>query len=98
MGRTRGTRPSLIFRPWAEKKIFWRPGPPLSKGLDDRPPPLSQDLDPALLYLTIIKHNQKGKEHQAQGELRYPFARSLIVFQRSFSNKHETLVVYWALN
>ena len=31
-----------------EKKFFWRPSSPLSKGLDDRGPPLSQGLDPAL--------------------------------------------------
>ena len=30
------------------KKILGRPGPPLSKGLDDCLPPLSQGLDPAL--------------------------------------------------
>ena len=33
----------LIFRPnWGpkgRKNVFWRPGPPLSKGLDDRLPP-----------------------------------------------------------
>ena len=32
----------------AEKKLFWRPGSPLSKGLDNSPRPLSQGLDPAL--------------------------------------------------
>ena len=35
---------------------FWggRPPPSLSKGVDDRPPPLSQDLDPALIISTNI--------------------------------------------
>ena len=37
------------LRPEAPKKNFCRPPPtPLSKGLDDRAPPLSQGLDPAL--------------------------------------------------
>ena len=31
-----------------EKKFFLKTGPPLSKGLDDAPPPLSQGLYPAL--------------------------------------------------
>ena len=31
------------------------PFPSLSKGLDDRPPALSQGLDPALLVLLIVK-------------------------------------------
>ena len=35
------------------EKNFWRPAPPpLSKGLDDRCPFLSQGLDPALLFTT----------------------------------------------
>ena len=35
------------------RKIFWRLGPPLSQGLDDRPPPpLSEGLD-APLHLHI---------------------------------------------
>ena len=50
----RGPSSPLIFRPdWgpgARKKFFWKTGLPLSKGLDDRPPPspLSQGPDPAL--------------------------------------------------
>ena len=31
-----------------QKKFFLRPGPPLSQGLDDRPPPLSDGLNPPL--------------------------------------------------
>ena len=64
----------LIFRPnWGpkgRKNVFWRPGPPLSKGLDDRlppylrvwmtapPPTSSQGLDLALIT------NQQGQHKQ----------------------------------
>ena len=49
-----GPLPPLFFaklRPEGAKKVFGRPPPPvpLSKGLDDRGPALSQVLDPALL-------------------------------------------------
>ena len=63
-GGARGGRPSPYFwtklRPEEPKKLFLRknfllrPGPPLSQGLDKRPPPppphfpLSKDLDPPL--------------------------------------------------
>ena len=42
-GGARGTRPPFIFgqngRPKGRKNFFGRPLPPLSKGLNDRPPP-----------------------------------------------------------
>lgn len=42
------------LRPKGLKKIFWRPlPPPLSKGLDDRGPPISQGLDPALHFVAF---------------------------------------------
>ena len=40
------------MRPEGPKKFFGRPPPPLYKGLDDRPPSLSQGLDPG----TVIYH------------------------------------------
>ena len=56
MGGARGAPPSpVIFGPnWGPKgrKSFLgdlAPTPPLSKSLDDRPHPLSQGMDPALL-------------------------------------------------
>ena len=52
-GGARGPRLPLIFRPnllrlEGPKKIFSRPGPPLSQCLDERGPPLSEGLDPPL--------------------------------------------------
>ena len=39
------------MRPKGPKKIFLETGPlPLSQGLDDRPPPLSEDLDSPLVW------------------------------------------------
>ena len=56
--------PPLIFRPdWGlkiQKDFFWRLGPPLTKGVDDHPPPphysppSSQGLDPALSCTYIL--------------------------------------------
>ena len=40
------------LRPKGPKNYFWRPPPPLSKGVDERPP-LSQALDPSLHYFTF---------------------------------------------
>ena len=39
---------STKMRPEGPKKIFLETAPPLSQGLDDRPPPLSESLDPSL--------------------------------------------------
>ena len=36
------------MRPEGPKNFFWRPALPLSQGLDDRAPPLSEGLDPLL--------------------------------------------------
>ena len=39
------------MRPEGPKKIFLETGPlPLSQGLDDRPPPLSEGPDPPLIF------------------------------------------------
>ena len=62
----------------AEKKNYWRPAPPpLSKGLDDGPPPhVSQGLDPALIENVgkqIHMPNQKGKQSSKGG----PMVRTL---------------------
>ena len=47
-----GPGPPLIVRPnrgpRGPKNFFWRPGLPLSQGLDDRAAPLSEGLDPPL--------------------------------------------------
>ena len=40
------------LRPKGPKNYFWRPPPPLSKGVDECPP-LSQALDPSLHYFTF---------------------------------------------
>ena len=61
-----------------KKKFFWRPTPPpLSKGLDDGPPPhVSQGLDPALIENVgkqIHMANQKGKQSSKGG----PMVRTL---------------------
>ena len=47
---------STKLRPEGPKNFFWRPAapPPLCKGLDDRPPLLSQGLDRALVCHVII--------------------------------------------
>ena len=50
---SRGPGPPLIYRPnWGPKgwKKIGRPSPPLSQGLDDWPPPLSDGLDPPLSW------------------------------------------------
>ena len=52
-GGARGARPPVFLDQTeaqrAEKKLFWRPGSPLSQDLDDRAPtPLSEGLDPPL--------------------------------------------------
>ena len=42
-------------------EVFWRPGPALSKGLDDRPPrPQSQGLDPVLNQSTKQSINNQS--------------------------------------
>ena len=51
---------STKLRPEGSKKFFLRPPPPLSQGLDDRPPPsppLSEGLDPQL----ILEFATKGR-------------------------------------
>ena len=55
-GKARGARPPLLLekteRPEGPKKNFGDRSPsPLFKVLDDRAPPLSQGLDPALLLI-----------------------------------------------
>lgn len=53
-----GAAPLIIEPNWGSrgrKKLFWRPGPPLSKGLDHRAPTLSQGLGPALVRK--LKHS-----------------------------------------
>ena len=61
-GRAQGAQPSpVLFLDQTEgglniqKDFFWRLGPRLTKGLDDRPtplrPPSSQGLDPARVVL-----------------------------------------------
>ena len=56
-GGAGGRRPPLIFRPkWGpkgRKKFFWD-RPPLSQGLDDCSPPLSESLDPPLASYTAM--------------------------------------------
>ena len=60
--RPGGSPPSPVLfsemRPEGPKKIFWRPAPPSSRGLDDRPPPLSEGyLDPPLrgsIYPAVV--------------------------------------------
>ena len=48
--------PPLIVRPncgpKGRKNIFLRPGPHLSQGLDDWAPPLSQGLDPPMIWMS----------------------------------------------
>ena len=53
--------PALIFRPnWGPKgwkNFFWRPGPPLTQGLNDHPPPpspLSEGLGPLLFTVFVF--------------------------------------------
>ena len=65
-GSREGGRDPPLFLDQTEKKNFWRPPPPFSKGLDDRlplpqsPQYLSQGLDPALwsYYITTLQNIQ----------------------------------------
>ena len=70
----------------AERIFFWRPGPPLSQGLDAwGPAPLSEGLDPPL-KLSIVHGNRTEKENPSQTSV-YPYLTSVIFnhFKGSYS-------------
>ena len=83
--RIQGPGPPIIFSPNRDpkgrKNFFWRPAPPspLSKGLDDlNPPPLSQDLDPALLFTTqtltihrLCCHSSQSRQGRGRGDINW---------------------------
>ena len=54
----KSNRATIVFSHHGERPIFFFEIalPPLSKGLDDPPPPLSQDLDPALHHRDKLKY------------------------------------------
>ena len=98
----RGAGPPLLLGQTEARraeKFFWRPLPPLSKGLDDRPPLLSQGLDPALLmtfhypdlgsapdWLNQISHAARPIRSTTQIWVvtRYQYGISALVSQTSF--------------
>ena len=56
------------MRPEGPKKIFLRPDPPLSQGLDDRSPPLSEGVDPPLdcNQFGLKKERERQRERERE--------------------------------
>ena len=82
--RIQGPGPPIICSPNRDpkgrKNFFWRPAPPspLSKGLDDLNPPLSQGLDPALLFTTqtltihrLCCHSSQSRQGRGRGDINW---------------------------
>ena len=101
-GRGPGGPPPSYFqtklRREGSKKIFWRPAPPpLSKGLDDHSPFLSQGLNPALLFTTqtlTIRRLCCHSSQSWQGKGKWGINWDTFYFSK-YINSHDSF--YWQI-